>query len=91
MLLLVREQAGVPHAALSDANHLGDGLAAAAKVRAPAIVVIGERDVMTPAKAGRQLAAALAGAKAVVLPGAGHILMQERPDEVLAALAGLTQ
>jgi pimeloyl-ACP methyl ester carboxylesterase len=91
MRLLERAKAGVLHADLAACNDYGDGLAAAAKVRAPAIVVIGERDVMTPAKAGRQLAAALAGAKAVVLPGAGHILMQERPDEVLAALAGLTQ
>jgi pimeloyl-ACP methyl ester carboxylesterase len=41
---------------------------------------------MTPAKAGRELASALPNARVVVLRGAGHMLMSERPDEVLDAL-----
>jgi len=41
---------------------------------------------MTPAKAGRELAAALPKARVVTLAGAGHMLMSERPDEVLAAV-----
>jgi pimeloyl-ACP methyl ester carboxylesterase len=44
---------------------------------------------MTPAKGGKQLAAALANARCVVLKGAGHMLMSERPDEVLLALRSL--
>ena len=56
---------------------------------APAIVVLGERDLMTPTKAGRQLAAALPNARVVVLRGAGHMLISERPDEVLDAVRGL--
>jgi pimeloyl-ACP methyl ester carboxylesterase len=44
--------------------------------------------MMTPLKAGRALAALVAGARTVVLPGAGHMLMIERPDEVLEALKG---
>jgi pimeloyl-ACP methyl ester carboxylesterase len=42
--------------------------------------------MMTPVKGGRALAAMIAGARTIVLPGAGHMLMTERPDEVLQAL-----
>ena len=42
--------------------------------------------MMTPAKAGKALAAAIAGARTVLLAGAGHMMMAERPDEVLAAM-----
>jgi pimeloyl-ACP methyl ester carboxylesterase len=49
-------------------------------------LVLGERDMMTPAKAGQALAAALPGSRTVVLAGAGHMMMAERPDELLAAL-----
>jgi pimeloyl-ACP methyl ester carboxylesterase len=53
------------------------------------VVVLGERDLMTPAKGGRQLAAALPNAQTVILQGAGHMLLSERPDEVLLAVRGL--
>ena len=52
----------------------------------PATVVVGERDMMTPAKAGRTLAAAIAGCRTVLLEGAGHMMMSEQPDELLEAL-----
>jgi len=41
---------------------------------------------MTPAKAGKALASAFPNARVVILKGAGHLLMSERPDEVLEAL-----
>jgi pimeloyl-ACP methyl ester carboxylesterase len=63
-------------------------LAAAATVTVPATLILGERDMMTPAKAGKTLAAAIPHAKTIVLPGAGHMMMVERPDELLAALQG---
>ena len=55
-------------------------------VTVPATLVLGERDLMTPAKAGKALAAALPNARVVTLAGAGHMLMSERPDEVLDAV-----
>jgi len=66
----------------------GAGLhdAAAATVTVPTTVILGERDMMTPAKAGKALAAAVPNARTVVLPGAGHMMMAERPDELLEAL-----
>jgi pimeloyl-ACP methyl ester carboxylesterase len=42
--------------------------------------------MMTPLKSGLQLAEAIKDARRVVLPGAGHMMMTERPDDVLAAL-----
>jgi pimeloyl-ACP methyl ester carboxylesterase len=71
---------------LSACNDYKDALAAAARVAVPVTVILGERDLMTPLKAGQALAAALPGARTVALNGAGHLLMAERPDQVLAAL-----
>jgi len=77
---------GVLFSDLSACNSYSDALAAAAKVTVPTTLVIGERDMMTPAKAGKALAAAIPNARTVVLERAGHMLMSERPDELLAAL-----
>jgi pimeloyl-ACP methyl ester carboxylesterase len=71
---------------LSACNAYQGALAAAAQIKVPATVIVGERDMMTPAKAGKALAAALANSRTIVLAGAGHMMMAERPDELLAAL-----
>jgi pimeloyl-ACP methyl ester carboxylesterase len=60
------------------------GLEAAALVRCPVTFILGERDQMTTPKTTREIAAALK-AQVVTLP-AGHALMAEVPDGVLAAL-----
>jgi pimeloyl-ACP methyl ester carboxylesterase len=73
---------------LSACNAYQNALAAAAKVTVPTTLILGERDMMTPAKAGKALAAALPNSRTVVLRGAGHMIMVERPDELLAALQG---
>ena len=56
------------------------------QIAVPTTLVLGERDMMTPAKAGKALAAAIAEFTHRVLHGAGHMMMAERPDELLAAL-----
>jgi pimeloyl-ACP methyl ester carboxylesterase len=73
---------------LNACNAYQGALAAAAKVTVPTTLILGERDMMTPAKAGKALAAAIPNAKTIVLPGAGHMTMVERPDELWAALRG---
>jgi pimeloyl-ACP methyl ester carboxylesterase len=50
--------------------------------------ILGERDMMTPARAGKALVAALPNSRTVVLRGAGHMMMVERPDELFEALRG---
>lgn len=86
--LLERARPGVLFADLSACNNYQDALAAAAKVTVPAIVIQGGRDLMTPTKGGKAVAAAIPGCRLTILQGAGHMLMSERPNEVLAALRG---
>jgi len=84
--LLERSRPGVLFSDLAACNDYRDGAASAAKLTVPVTLVLGERDLMTPAKAGRQLAAAMPAARVVVIKGAGHALMSECPDDVLEAL-----
>ena len=84
--LLERARRGVVFADLTACNIYGGALAAAGKVTVPTILILGSRDVMTPAKSGKALAAAISGSRIMVLEGAGHLLMSERPEEVFAAL-----
>ncbi|UZE47797.1 alpha/beta fold hydrolase [Rhodopseudomonas sp. P2A-2r] len=79
---------GVLFTDLTACNNYQNALAAAADIKIPVTLILGERDMMTPAKAGKALAAALPNARTVILAGAGHMMMVERPDEVLAALRG---
>jgi pimeloyl-ACP methyl ester carboxylesterase len=73
---------------LSACNAYQNALAAAAGITVPATFILGERDMMTPAKGGKALAAATPSSRTVVLRGAGHMMMVEQPDELLAALRG---
>jgi pimeloyl-ACP methyl ester carboxylesterase len=84
--ILERCGPGVLFNDLSACNAYQNAVAAAATVKVPVTLVLGERDMMTPTKAGKALAAALPGSRTVVLEGAGHMMMAERPDELLAAL-----
>jgi pimeloyl-ACP methyl ester carboxylesterase len=84
--LLERAPAGVIFADLSACNAYADALASAAKVTVPSIVIQGSRDVMTPLKGGKAVAAAIPGCRLAMIEGAGHMLMSERPEDVLAAL-----
>ncbi len=77
---------GVLYNDLAACNSYQNALAAAAGVTVPTTVILGERDMMTPAKAGKALAAAVPNARTVVLPGAGHMMMAEQPDQLLEAL-----
>jgi pimeloyl-ACP methyl ester carboxylesterase len=71
---------------LSACNAYQNALIAAAQISIPVTLILGERDMMTPARAGKALAAALPNSRTVLLRGAGHMMMTERPDELLAAL-----
>jgi pimeloyl-ACP methyl ester carboxylesterase len=84
--VLEQNKPGVLFNDLSACNAYQNALNAAATVTVPATFILGERDMMTPAKAGKTLAAALPNSKTIVLRGAGHMMMVERPDELLAAL-----
>jgi pimeloyl-ACP methyl ester carboxylesterase len=55
----------------------------------PAAALVGDRDRLTPPPCAESIAAALPATELTVCPGAGHMLMMERPDEVGAAVTGV--
>ncbi|MEV4121822.1 alpha/beta hydrolase [Micromonospora sp. NPDC049645] len=68
-------------------QHRLDTLAALAHL--PAAALVGDRDRLTPPPCAESIAAALPATELTVCPGAGHMLMMERPEEVNAALTGV--
>ena len=56
------------------------------RIKTPTMVICGEEDQMTPVKYSRYLAEHIDGARLVVVPGAGHMVMLEKPKEVAAAI-----
>ncbi len=85
--LLQRSRPGVLHQDLTACNayHEARGLEVAARVVCPSLVLLGAQDRMTPAKAGRELAAAIPGVTLTVVPESGHMMMLEKPNETLDA------
>jgi pimeloyl-ACP methyl ester carboxylesterase len=57
--------------------------------KVPVTVVTGDRDRLIPPRLGAELAADIPGAREVTVPGAGHVLMLERPDVVNDAITSL--
>ncbi|WP_282694382.1 alpha/beta hydrolase [Streptomyces sp. CC208A] len=57
----------------------------------PALALVGDQDLVTPASHTEALAAELPGAELVVVPDAGHLVMLERPEAVTGALTGLLE
>ena len=84
--LMQRQKPGVMYVDFAACNTYAAGMERAAQVQCPALLVLGKRDVMTPARSGRELAKAIKGVRVVEVAGAGHALMAEKPDEVLDAL-----
>jgi pimeloyl-ACP methyl ester carboxylesterase len=52
-------------------------------IRTPTLVVTSDDDHLIPRELSELIAARIAGAKLVVMPGAGHIPFMEQPDEVV--------
>ena len=52
----------------------------------PTLVIVGERDRLTPPENARKIAAAVSGSKLLELRGAGHCTMLEQPEAVNAAI-----
>lgn len=56
------------------------------EVDLPTRVVVGSRDVLTPPHQARAIVRGIPGAELRVLPGCGHMVMLERPDELCRLL-----
>lgn len=55
-------------------------------IACPALVLVGDADQITPPAIAAEMAAAIANARHVVVPGAGHLTPLEQPKAVIAAL-----
>jgi pimeloyl-ACP methyl ester carboxylesterase len=86
MRLLERSAPGALYADFSACNSYETGLEAAQKVKCPALMILGKRDLMAPMKIAQDLISKLPGVRVVALEGTGHSLMAEKPDEVLDSL-----
>jgi pimeloyl-ACP methyl ester carboxylesterase len=58
-----------------------------ARITAPTLLIAGEKDPAAPPRSMERMAAAIPGARLVVIPGAGHLAHLERPTAFNAALA----
>jgi pimeloyl-ACP methyl ester carboxylesterase len=84
--LMRRSRPGILHRDLQNCHEYIGGIGAAAQVACPTLLLIGQRDLMTPPKAGLALAAAIAQSRVVQIENCGHAMMSEQPDAVLDAL-----
>jgi pimeloyl-ACP methyl ester carboxylesterase len=89
MRLLERGAKGVVGIDLAACNEYKHAIARAAKVRCPALFVLGEGDRMSPAKAAEPLIKAIAGARVEIVRRAGHMMQTEQPGATLDALKTL--
>jgi len=58
-----------------------------ADVHVPALIVVGDEDQMTPPRYSNFLHERLEGSTLEVVPGAGHLVMAEKPEIVNAAIS----
>ena len=56
------------------------------RISARTLVLFGEEDALTPARYADDYVAGIADARKVIVPGAGHMVPIERPEETLAAI-----
>jgi pimeloyl-ACP methyl ester carboxylesterase len=86
MRLMEKAGAGVIYTDLNACPAYIEGLEHAARIECPALLILGERDMLTPVRSAMKVAAALPHAEKAVLEGSGHALLAERPDPVLDQL-----
>ena len=83
---LERLAPGVLYNDLKASNDYASGLESAAKVKCPALFILGRRDMMTPGRFAQDLVKAIKDSRVVEVDASGHTLMAEAPDATLDAL-----
>ena len=56
-------------------------------IHCPALILVGDEDLVTPAAAAEEMRNGIAGSRLASIPGAGHLSNLERPDAFNDALA----
>lgn len=86
LAIMRRSPPGVLAIDLANCNNYLNGLAAAAQVACPALLLTGRRDRMTPRRNLPPLQAALRQVVRAEIPDCGHAMMNERPQAVIEQL-----
>ena len=89
--LMMRAAAGVLFDDLSNCQNYTNGAIAAALIDRPTLLIAAERDLMTPKKASQPLLTLLRDGRVASIAGAGHAMMNERPDAFLDTLIDFLQ
>lgn len=87
-IIFENAKSGVLHNDLAACNAYQGALDAASRVSCETLFVLGEDDMMTPAKKGRIIANVMANATVEAIQKCGHMMIIERPHSVHAALKG---
>ena len=84
--LFERGGIGVLHNDLLACNNYTNGMEVARQVKCPTMLILGQHDMLTPAKVAKALAAQITDSTTVVLEKTGHTIMSEKPDALLDCL-----
>lgn len=84
--LLARSKPGVLYAGLNACHQYQHGLDSGAKVQCPTLMILGQLDTMTPVRRAHDLEKVLPNVETKVLENCGHMLMAEKPNQVLDLL-----
>ena len=74
----IRQEAAITRR-IDSRPHLAD-------IRVPTLVLVGDRDPLTPPERAQEIAEAVPGARLVVIPDCGHASTLEQPEAVSVAL-----
>jgi pimeloyl-ACP methyl ester carboxylesterase len=85
--IILRQRPETVEADLTAMRDRRDSVDLLSDIRLPALVLVGEEDALTPLAHSEKMAAAIAGARLVRIPSAGHLTPMERPGAVAEALA----
>ena len=85
--IISRQKPETVEADLAAMRDRADSTGLLPEISIPTLVVVGERDVLTPPADSEAMAAAIPGARLVTVPGTGHLTPMERPKAVAGALA----
>jgi pimeloyl-ACP methyl ester carboxylesterase len=68
--------------------HRQDMRSSLSAIKCPTLVLVGDDDQATPLELSREISAAIAGSRLVVIPESGHLSTLEQPERVTEALTG---
>lgn len=84
---LLANAPAVPHGDLVACDNF-DVMDRLGEIRCPTLIICGEEDQLTPPKYCQFLQEHIANAMLTIIPGAGHMVMLEQPEQVSVAIEG---